>query len=93
MLAVILLTAGIWSTPGLTVERKAVGTDITKGVRVKPPTNVGPTVAPLTAGECEGLGGKVETANQLCNAKGQSACKTVDKNGVVRVACIDGVKN
>jgi hypothetical protein len=49
------------------------------------------TVAmPLTAEECTGLGGKV-TGSDYCNAQGQKACATVDKHGVIRVACIDEV--
>lgn len=48
------------------------------------------TVAPLTSQECKGLGGSVLHTNQ-CSAKGQQACATVDKHGVVRVACINKV--
>ena len=40
----------------------------------------------LTAGECEGLGGKVRTQDPTCTS--QSICVTVDKNGVAHQACI-----
>lgn len=70
-----------------TMKRTTITTKI-PSVKGKLPT----TVAPLTSGECVGLGGKIEdTAN--CSAAGQKACKTVDHHGVVRVACIDEVKN
>lgn len=48
------------------------------------------TVAPLTSQECKGLGGSVISTNS-CLAKGHEACSTVDKHGVIRVACIDKV--
>jgi hypothetical protein len=48
-------------------------------------------VAPLTSQECKGLGGKV-IFTQKCKEAGHSnACATVDKDGVVRVACINKV--
>ena len=50
------------------------------------PTRV--TAVPLTKGECEGLGGKVDF-NASCAAKGQSGCYTVDSNGVIHMACIN----
>lgn len=50
-----------------------------------------PIVAvPLTKKECTGLGGKVTSTNK-CSKEGQETCSTVDKDGVVRVACIDEV--
>lgn len=81
----------------IAVEKKAMqGRRATGAMIVAPPTTVTvvppKTAAPLTKGECEGLGGKVED-NDLCGKNGQQACKTVDHHGVVRVACIDGVKN
>jgi hypothetical protein len=43
--------------------------------------------SPLSAAECEGLGGKV-TFNFACAEKGHFACITVDPNGVVRKVCL-----
>lgn len=65
-----------------------------KNLTVAPPIKTAPTVKgiPLTSGECTGLGGKIEST-AVCQAQGQKACKTVDHDGVVRVACIDEVKN
>jgi hypothetical protein len=49
-------------------------------------------IAPLTSQECKGLGGKVISTNK-CSAKGHQTCSTVDRHGVVRVACIDEVSD
>jgi len=46
-------------------------------------------VAPLTVQECEGLGGTKVTPSLDC--KGKFSCATVDRHGVIRVACIDKV--
>lgn len=55
------------------------------------PTTAGNTMAtPLTSQECEGLGGTVKATNKCGNA-GLKACMTVDKYGVIRVACINKV--
>lgn len=43
--------------------------------------------SPLSAAECEGLGGKV-LFSLACAAGGRSACVTVDSNGVVRKVCL-----
>jgi hypothetical protein len=40
----------------------------------------------LTAGECQGLGGKLNPGYDGCASHNQ--CITVDKNGVVHTACI-----
>lgn len=81
----------------MAAEQKALQTlKSTKSLNAAPPVVVAPprpSSVPLTSGECTGLGGHVEERNQTCNAKGQKACKTVDHHGVVRVACIDEVKN
>tara|TARA_R110002060_G_scaffold47816_3_gene58829 strand:+ start:1316 stop:1921 length:606 start_codon:yes stop_codon:yes gene_type:complete len=50
------------------------------------------TTEPLTSQECEGLGGNVISTNS-CSAKGHKACSTVDRHGVIRVACINKVAN
>lgn len=73
----------------LTVAPRVVAPKGNPGGVVAPVT----TALPLTSGECRGLGGTVETVNAVCNASGQSACKTVDHHGVVRVMCIDEKKN
>jgi len=44
--------------------------------------------APLTRQECKGLGGEVSSTNK-CSAAGHRACRTIDRHGVVRVACIN----
>ena len=50
-------------------------------------TSLPTTFSPLTAQECEGLGGKV-VFSLSCAAKGRFACTTVDPNGVVRSVCL-----
>jgi hypothetical protein len=45
----------------------------------------------LTSGECTGMGGKVDD-NINCTWTGKG-CFTVDKNGVIRMLCIDEKKN
>ena len=55
-----------------------------------PDSNV--VVAPLTSQECKGLGG-TEISTNKCGALDQKTCATVDKHGVIRVACIDEVAN
>ena len=50
-------------------------------------------LAPLSAGECRGLGGKVVAAtSMMCkigSGSGAKECATVDGNGVVRRVCIN----
>tara|TARA_R110001583_G_scaffold195431_1_gene373280 strand:- start:756 stop:1364 length:609 start_codon:yes stop_codon:yes gene_type:complete len=53
-------------------------------------TTTNSTTEPLTSQECTGLGGSVISTNS-CNAKGHKACATVDRHGVIRVACINKV--
>jgi hypothetical protein len=62
-----------------------------KGVAPAAPTTTR-KMAPLTEGECTGLGGKVETSGDafLCGSK--KLCATVDHNGVIRQACISVAK-
>jgi hypothetical protein len=58
------------------------------GTASQPTTTI---TTPLTSQECKGLGGQVSwTAG--CSNKGQGACITVDKHGVVRTACINETK-
>jgi hypothetical protein len=58
---------------------------------IPPPAPHGNAMAtPLTSQECEGLGGTVRYTTKCGNA-GQKACMTVDKYGVIRVACINKV--
>ena len=45
-------------------------------------------VAPLTAGECKGLGGTV-TTGEGTSCGTQDACTTVDQDGVVHLQCIN----
>ena len=95
VLPVLLIAAPGPSTTSA-AETKALNANrAAKSLTVAPPIRTAPTVGgvPLTSGECTGLGGKIEEANRVCNAAGQKACKTVDRDGVVRVACIDEVKN
>lgn len=100
-LCAVLISGAVLALGGATAssaaEKKPVQMrKITGAVKVAPPvvTNL-PTrgAVELTSGECTGLGGKVVAVNKACNASGQKACKTVDSDGVVRVACIDEVKN
>lgn len=72
---------------------KAAPRAITPKATISTTTVATPTTSALTAGECKGLGGSV-VANNICAKSGMpTACKTVDADGVVRVMCIDGVKN
>jgi hypothetical protein len=48
----------------------------------------------LTTGECKGLGGSVvvTTSCGMFGYKGKG-CQTIDKDGVIRLSCIDEIKH
>lgn len=75
------------TVPGVTAPKG----NVVAPLKSAPKTNttkapIGTTLAPLTSGECKGLGGTVKT-NFTC--KSGSGCYTVDPHGVIRMACIN----
>jgi hypothetical protein len=101
LFACIAASTVITAAEAQTERRKpGVGNEaVVKGIKVAPaksqvktPTNTTPrptTLAPLTAAECEGLGGKVVQSVYCIGPSSKGACQTVDQNGVVRTKCIN----
>ena len=48
------------------------------------------TSAPMSEGECVGLGGKVIDYGAAVNCSSKKSCVTVDQNGAVHYVCITG---
>jgi hypothetical protein len=79
------------ATPGNIVAPKGAVFAPSKAPR--PSNNTAPrpvSNAPLTAAECKGLGGKVESGGLSCigSGGGGQQCVTVDEHGVVRRKCL-----
>lgn len=51
-----------------------------------PASQIGGTLAPLSADECKGLGGKVVTTSSYCNSG--SSCQRLDENGTPHEVCL-----
>jgi hypothetical protein len=80
------------ATPGNIVAPKGAVFAPSK-MAPKPSNNTAPRPianAPLSAGECKGLGGKVESGGLAClgTGGGGQQCVTVDEHGVVRRKCL-----
>jgi hypothetical protein len=78
---------GTMAPPATTRKPKGSGSPVRAPGGVK--------VAPLTAAQCTGLGGKIASSGQgslTCDKAGQDTCYTVDKDGVIHHACIDNVQ-
>lgn len=94
--AAVVVVASVYAQPSALKSGgyEAVVAPKSKGVAPAKPTPKsnpttaprGSTMAPLTASECEGLGG---TVKQNFTCKGGSGCYTVDRYGVIRMACIN----
>ena len=80
---------------GLCLSLELVGT--VWAVEKKQPTGTAPkrstTVAPLTEGECVGLGGKIRVFYPDNTCATGKLCITTDKDGVIHSACINAEKH
>lgn len=79
---------GVCLTKAAKTEKKSSKSSKPSRSKTRAPAGI-IKVAPLTVQECEGLGGTKVTPSLDC--KGKFSCATVDKHGVIRVACIDKV--
>lgn len=85
---VAALAVGLFvvATSGTAIARKNAG-DVS--VKQAPKTSI---LAPLTAGECTGLGGKVHTNAGVDKCASGQHCTTIDGDGVIKAMCISEKK-
>lgn len=100
LLRLAVLGIALTFTAASAVDSFAVDKTVTRAAKTKKLKGVvgattgtmQPGVSELTAQECKGLGGTINSPSPDMNCKaGEEACYTTDKHGVIKGACIDEV--